>query len=158
WYDVDPETLVYRAQKDTAAGLPYVLEVACGQRADDDAGRQLLCGFNFAPALSVPFWDLHGLCGTADVNEDDPVTLMVHVTCPRLDATDRGKTAVTLPSEVAAAMRTLVQRATEPWTKLKAKVRREGKRRALAEERERRQHRPMSTKEACYRVMEQAYL
>ena len=46
WYDVDPETLVYRAQKGTTGELPYVLEVACGQRTAVDAGRELLCGFN----------------------------------------------------------------------------------------------------------------
>ena len=112
----------------------------------------------FTPALAVPFLDLAWLCGNADVNEDDPVALVVHVTCPRLDATDRGKTAVTLPDEVTAALRTLVAKAAEPWTKLKAKVRREGKQRALQAERERRQHRPMSTVRAAWQVMEAAYL
>src|SRR5262249_14395695 len=29
WYAVDPATLVYRAQKGTTAGRPYVLELAC---------------------------------------------------------------------------------------------------------------------------------
>src|SRR5215510_4824259 len=83
---------------------------------------------------------------------------MVHVACPRLDATDRGKGAVELPREVEEAMKTLVQKVTEPWTKLKAKVRREGKQRALQEERERRKHRPMSVKAAAWQVMEAAYL
>ena len=124
WYAVDPETIVYRTAKGITGGLPYCLEVACGCATDAEAERELLCGFNFTPALGVPFRDLPWICGTADVNEADPVTLVVHVTCPRLDATDRGKTAVTLPGEVTAAMRTLVAKAAEPWTKLKAKVRR----------------------------------
>ena len=158
WYAVDPETLVYRAQKGTTDGLPYVLEVACGQRTDADAGLELRCGFNFTPALGVPFRDLDWICGTADVTADDPVTLVVHVTCPRLDATDRGKTAVTLPVEVTAALRTLVAKVAEPWTTLKAKVRREGKQRALQAARERRLHRPMSVKEAAWQVMAAAYL
>jgi hypothetical protein len=157
-YAVDPETIVYRAQKGSTGGLPYSLEVACGRANDAEAGRRLLCGFNFTPALGVPFRDLPWLCGNADVNEDDPVTLVVHVTCPRLDATDRGKTAVTLPSEVTAAMRTLVTKVAEPWTKLKAKMRREGRQRVLQEERERRTARPMSVKEAAWQVMEAAYL
>jgi hypothetical protein len=157
-YAVDPETIVYRAQKGTTDGLPYSLEGACGCANDAEAGRLLLCGFNFTPALGVPFRDLPWLCGNADVNEDDPVTLVMHVTCPRLDATDRGKTAVTLPSEVTAAMRTLVTKVAEPWTKLKAKVRREGRQRALQEERERRKNRPMSVKEAAWQVIEAAYL
>jgi len=158
WYDVDPETLVCRAQKGSMDGLPYVLEVACGQRTEVDAGRELLCGFNFTPALGVPFPDLPWICGTADIEETDPVVLMVHVTCPRLDATDRGKTAVALPIEIKAAMRTLVQKAAAPWTKLKAKARREGKQRALQEDRERRRNRPMSVRAAAWRVMETAYL
>jgi hypothetical protein len=157
-YAVAPETIVYRAQKGTTDGLPYVLEVACGCANDGEARRQLLCGFNFTPALGVPFPNLPWICGSADVQEEDPVTLVVHVTCPRLDATDRGKTAVTLPEEIEDAMRALVEKAAEPWTKLKARVRRAGRQRALEEERERRQHRPMSTKEAAWRVMEAAYL
>jgi hypothetical protein len=157
-YAVDPASIIYRAQKGTTEGLPYSLEVACGYANDAEAGRQLLCGFNFTPALGVPFRDLPWLCGHADVNEDDPVTLVVHVTCPRLDATDRGKTAVALPAEVTTALRTLVTKVAEPWTKLKAKMRREGRQRALQEERERRQHRPMSVKEAAWQVMEAAYL
>src|SRR5262249_5165728 len=115
WDAVDPATLVYRAQKGTPARPPSVLELACGQRADADAGRELLCGFNFTPALGVPFQALPWACGTADVNEDDPVALVVHVTCPWLDTTDRGKTAVTLPDEVKEAMRTLVAKVAEPW-------------------------------------------
>jgi Protein of unknown function C-terminus (DUF2399) len=158
WYAVDPETIVYRAQKGTTGELPYVLEVTCGQQTDTNVGRELLCGFNFTPALGVPFQALPWACGTADVNEDDPVALVVHVTCPWLDTTDRGKTAVTLPDEVTAAMRTLVAKVAEPWTKLKAKIRREGKQRALQAERERRQNRPMSVKEAAWQVMEAAYL
>jgi hypothetical protein len=181
WYDVDPETLVYRVQKGTTGQepdapepdelgqpekeqdaprqqLPYILEVACAQKADPEAGRGLLCGFNFTPALDVPFRELAWICGNADVNEEDPIALVVHVTCPRLDATDRGKTAVALPDEVTAAMRTLVAKVAEPWTKLKAKVRREGKQRALQAERERRTARPMTVKDAAWQVMEQAYL
>jgi hypothetical protein len=157
-YAVDTDTIVYRTQKGTTDGLPYVLEVACGQRRVEDAARQLLCGFNFTPALGVPFAELPWICGTADVQTEDPVTLMVHVTCPRLDATDRGKTAVTLPGEVDAALRALVMKAAEPWTKLKAKVRREGRQRALEEDRERRKQRPISVKEAAWQVMEAAYL
>ena len=88
---------------------------------------------------------------------DDPVTLLVHVTCPRLDATNRGKTAVALPAEVSEALRTLVLKVAEPWTKLKAGPPR-GRRQALAEARERRTERPMSVKEAAWQVMEAAYL
>ena len=158
WYDVEPSTLTYRAVKGTTDNLPYVLEVACGWTETPRARLQRLGGFNFTPALGIPFPLLHELCDTAEMEGDDPVTLFVHVTCPRLDATDRGKTAVALPAEVSEALRTLVLKVAEPWTKLKAKVRREGRRQALAEARERRTERPMSVKEAAWQVMEAAYL
>ena len=158
WYDVEPSTLTYRAVKGTTDNLPYVLEVACGWTETPRARLQRLGGFNFTPALGIPFPLLHELCDTAEMDGDDPVTLLVHVTCPRLDATDRGKTAVALPAEVSEALRTLVLKVAEPWTKLKAKVRREGRRQALAEARERRTERPMSVKESAWQVMEAAYL
>jgi len=158
WYAVDPATLTYRAVKAVTDDVPYVLEVVCGWTETSDVERTLLGGFNFTPALDVPFRDLYTYCATADVTDDDPVTLMVHVTCPRLTPTDRGKGAVTLPDDVRAAMQTLVAKVTAPWAKLKAKVRRAGKQRALHEARERRQHRPMDTKTAAWQVMEAAYL
>jgi len=179
WHDVDPATIHYRALKETTEGLPYVVEVACGQRrpcvagagddgeddGEDAAGgeaaggdqRLLLCGFNFTPALGVPFARLYDWLGTADITSEDGVALVVHVTCPRLEATDRGKTAVTLPSAVEQTMKTLLLKVAEPWTRLKKKIREEGRQQALEEAEERRKHRPMSTKAAAWQVMPAAY-
>jgi DNA topoisomerase VI subunit B len=157
-YDVDPETLHYRSATGTTDGLPYVLEAACGWARDPGAGHTLRCGVNFAPALDVPWRHLYWWCDEADLGADDPVTLVVHVTGPGLQATDRSKREVALPAEMEDALQALVLKVAEPWTKLKAKVRREGKHLALQEERERRQHRPMSVKEAAWQVMEAAYM
>ena len=44
------------------------------------------------------------------------------------------------------------------WTKLKQQVRRAGRQQAILEARERRQQRPLSTKEAAWQVMEATYL
>jgi hypothetical protein len=176
WWDVDPQTIHYRAAKDTTEGLPYVVEIACGQRrrrvgdageggeddsedeADDVDQRHLICGFNFTPALGVPFPRLYDWLGAADITDDDGVALLVHVTCPQLGAMNRGKTAVTLPYAVERAMQALLREVAEPWTKLKKKIREEGRRQALEEAEERRKHRPMTTKAAAWQVMPDAYL
>jgi hypothetical protein len=176
WYDVDPATIHYRAAKDTTEGLPFVVELACGQRSlrheggeddgEDEEGheayrgdqRYLLCGFNFTPALGVPFARLYDWLGTADVTDEDGVALVAHVVCPRLEATDRGKTAVTLPGAVEQTMQTFLLRVAEPWTKIKKQIREEGRQQALEEAEERRKHRPMTTKAAAWQVMEAAYL
>jgi DNA topoisomerase VI subunit B len=157
-YGVDPDTLTYRCQKGVVDGLPYVLEVACGWPADAEEGTGVrLYGYNHAPALRTPFPQLEALCDQVEIDESDPVTLLVHLTCPRLDATDRGKTAVTLPDDIEEALKTQVERVTKRWTVLKRKLRQEG-RRALREDQERRKARAMTVKEAAWQVMEDAYL
>jgi DNA topoisomerase VI subunit B len=157
-YGVDPATLTYRCQKGVVEGLPYVLEVACGWPADAEEGTGVrLYGYNHAPALKTPFPQLEALCDQVEIDASDPVTLLVHLTCPRLDATDRGKTAVTLPAAITEALETQVERVTKRWTVLKRKLRQEG-RRALREDQERRKQRAMTVKEAAWQVMEDAYL
>ena len=81
----------------------------------------------------------------------------MHLTCPRLDATDRGKTAVALPEAIEDAVQAQVERVTKRWTALKRKFRQEG-RKALREEQERRKARSVTVKEAAWQVMAAAYL
>ena len=157
WYGVAAETTTYRCQKGTADGLPYVLELACGWGSDVGQVPRL-CGYNFAPCLRTPFPQLDTLCDDAEIDYNDPVTLFVHLTCPRLDATDRGKTTVALPSAITAALVENLPLVTKRWTALKKAIRREGRKQALQAEQARRQQRPMQVKEAAWQVMEAAYL
>ena len=156
-YGVDPDTLVYRCHKGVVDGLPYILEVACGWNHPEDGEGWQLYGYNHAPAIHPPFRQLADLCDRAELDVDDPVTLLVHLTCPRLDATDRGKTAVALPEAIEEALQAQVERVTKRWTALKRKFRQEG-RKALREEQERRKVRVVTVKEAAWQVMEAAYL
>ena len=160
-WGVDANTIRAGKTLGVAEHLPYVLEVACGWQTEDteeERGQQRCCGVNFAPTLGVPWPALYGWCDTAQLDDEDPVTLVAHITCPWLQATDRGKRAVTLPEKVEEEFQALVLKMVEPWTKLKAKIRREGRRHALAEERARQTTRPMTTKAAAWQVMEEAYL
>jgi DNA topoisomerase VI subunit B len=155
---VEADTLTYRRAKGVAEGLPYVLEVACGWRQDPEARRTLLYGYNHAPTLRTPFVRLPIWLQVAEIDPQDPVTLLVHLVSPRLEATDRSETSVTLPWALENVVQETVQKATQRWTKLKQHVRRAGRKQALLEERERRTQRPLSTKEAAWQVMEAAYL
>jgi hypothetical protein len=152
------DTVTYRCAKGVADGLPYILEMACGWGEDPEACRRLLYGYNHAPTLRTPFFRLPAWLQRADIEVADPVTVLVHLAYPRLEATDRGKTSVTLPWSLERVLEETFQKATQRWTKLKQHVRRAGRKQALQEARERRQQRPLSTKEAAWQVMEAAYL
>ena len=163
WYGAQEDTLTYRCQKGVADGLPYVLEVACGWQGaaaetEEERPRVSLCGYNFAPGLRTPFPQIETLCDDAEIDYDDPVVLFVHLTCPRLDATDKGKTSVVLPVAIAETLTATVPLVTKRWTALKKAMRRAGRRQALEDEQARRQQRPMTVKEAAWEVMTAAYL
>jgi Protein of unknown function C-terminus (DUF2399) len=154
---LDADTVTYQCVKGTAQGLPYVLELACGWDSEGASPGRRICGYNHAPALRSPFARLEGHCQSADLERQDPVTLLVHLVCPRLDAMDRGKTQVTLPGAIEAALGEAAKKVTRRWTALKAKIRRQSRHQALAEDKARRRQKPLSVKEAAWQVMEAAY-
>src|SRR5450759_5523627 len=63
--------------------------------------RRLLTGLNWSPTLVDPFRafsglgvGLSGLLGQLHVGPNDPVTVVVHLACPMLPFTDRGKSSL----------------------------------------------------------------
>lgn len=140
----------------TADGLPFVLEVAFGYLGYGDI-RRVTTGLNFSPTLGVPFAELEAALGDNRIDSHDPVEVVVHLACPRLEFTDDGKTRLRLPPEVGAALREAVAKV--------AKEHKKAKRRAeqLDEQAYRqaaRAHRlsHYGIKEACFAVIGQAYL
>jgi DNA topoisomerase VI subunit B len=88
------------ADVDESTGLPFVVEIAFAAR-DDDGSLQLLPGVNWSPALTDPFrllnsygLGLNGLLNSLHVGHDDAVTLALHLACPHLNYTDRGKSSL----------------------------------------------------------------
>ena len=88
------------ADVDEETGLPFVVETAFGVRSDDD-GLRLVTGINWAPTLVDPFRDLNKyglslgrLLGQLHISRDDPVTFVLHLACPHLNYTDRGKSSL----------------------------------------------------------------
>lgn len=159
-YRCAPESVTYRkAQGITAEGLPWVLEAAFGVFADEGR-RAVKVGLNWSPALRDPLPDLDDLLTEARLDYADPVILAVHLACPRLDYTDRGKSRLVLPSEVSEALAAMIRALTKAWKAAKRRADREDRvqERDLEDMRKRNRVRETSVKDAAYEVMEDAYL
>jgi hypothetical protein len=145
----------------TDAGLPYAIEVAFGY-CPDEAYRQLVTGVNSSPGIENPFRQIgyntfSGLLDRRYVRHGEPVIFILHYTCPRVDYTDRGKSAISLPWEVGIAIEDLVEKVTKAWHTQRKREEREASAR-----RQRRDRLIAATKttikDAAWEVMEAAYL
>jgi DNA topoisomerase VI subunit B len=166
WFEarhrVEPQSIQYRQVCGEAGGLPFILEVAFGIYTEEYAGcgRELTIGLNWAPVLQVPVHELSELMGEAQVNQRDPVAMALHIACPRLEFTDRGKSRLALPPEIGAALAKAVRLVTAEYTKEKRQADRAGRLRESQLERLRRDYRPRAwnIREAAFHVMREAYL
>jgi DNA topoisomerase VI subunit B len=111
------ETFRYRiVVGETSEEIPFVVEAAFAALSDDKA-RRLVLGINFAPALANPYRSIHtGYDGLETVladqrcGRDEPIVLILHLACARLDYQDRGKSAVAQDSMIADAISTAINR------------------------------------------------
>jgi DNA topoisomerase VI subunit B len=89
----------------TDDGLPCVVEFAfawCPEAKE----RRLITGVNWSPAIGNPFRQLGSYGISLDTvlsqqraDRDDPVILVLHVACPHVEYTDRGKSAIVITGE-----------------------------------------------------------
>jgi DNA topoisomerase VI subunit B len=93
-------TYQYKQVKSTAAGLPWVIEAAFAW-CPDSTTRRLITGVDWSPGIVNPFRDLGPYRQSLDtvlsqqrVDRDEPVIVLLHLACPRVEYTDRGKSAV----------------------------------------------------------------
>ena len=96
---VDPETVRYTKTSGVDDDVPFVVEMAFGIHADRTNERthqrEVTVGLNWSPALGVPAEEeLRSFLGAARVDPWDPVTMIVHIACPRFEWMDRGKSEV----------------------------------------------------------------
>jgi hypothetical protein len=90
-------------------GLPQVREVAFGYLGDDaDADRRIFAGLNWSAAIFNPFRTfgnsgegLEAYLTEQKVGAHEPVAFVLHVADPRVEYTDRGKTAVVIEGDGA---------------------------------------------------------
>lgn len=127
--DYDKVEYDKRFSVDTS-GLPCVTEAAfgwCGENGDDR--RMLLVGANCSPRISNPFRSfgssgegLETLLSKQRCGSDEPIVFAAHVTHPRIEYTDRGKTAIVVNadqegSSLAGDVMDTSKKVTNPWAK-----------------------------------------
>jgi DNA topoisomerase VI subunit B len=105
--DGDPDSFEYYLEEQTIGGVPYLAEVVFAH-APDAESRTLVTGLNFSPSVGGnpfhslgPLQSLDGLLSSQLAGPGEPVIVCVHLTAPRLDFLDRGKSSVALPREVS---------------------------------------------------------
>ena len=118
------ESFRYRRHPDTTqAGLPYAIEVAFAYCPGEPDQWRLVTGVNFSVGIGSPFErlgpfnSLASILGRQHVSRHDPVVLIVHYTCPRVDFADRGKGTLALPRDVAGEIVALVEAVTKDWAR-----------------------------------------
>jgi DNA topoisomerase VI subunit B len=99
-YGCEMKSFDYRQVRDTTDGLPWVVETAFGW-CPKIGQRLLITGVNWSPGIINPFRELGRFGQSLDTilsqqraDQDEPVVLMLHMACPRVAYTDRGKSAV----------------------------------------------------------------
>jgi hypothetical protein len=102
---VHEESFKYQAATGEADGLPWIVESAFGFCPESSAGRRIIAGVNFSVGIDNPFRSFRRYGGEgleAHLNQlraaaDEPIVVVLHFACPRVEFTDRGKTAVIVP-------------------------------------------------------------
>jgi hypothetical protein len=94
----------YRRVWDVTDDVPWIVETAFGGCPGAET-RRLVTGVNWSPGILNPFRELGRFGQSLDTilsrqraDRDEPVILVLHMTCPRVEYTDRGKSAVVVRS------------------------------------------------------------
>jgi DNA topoisomerase VI subunit B len=98
------ESFDYRKVTGETDSLPWVIETAFAWRPAAKA-RRFITGVNWSPGILNPFRELGRFGQSLDsileqqrAGRDEPVVLLLHIACPRVEYTDRGKSAVVIPN------------------------------------------------------------
>jgi DNA topoisomerase VI subunit B len=96
------ESFGYRKDVGETDGVPWVMETAFAWSPDAQR-RRLITGVNWSPGIVNPFRELGRFGQSLDsileqqrAGTDEPVVLLLHMACPRVEYTDRGKSAVVI--------------------------------------------------------------
>ena len=109
----DPKTFTYNRTVGETNGIPRVIEFAFGIHRDGLAAggrapsRKIISGVNWSPGINNPFRELgHGGVGLDAIlsevraNVSQPVIAALHLACPRVAYTDRGKSAIVVEGNI----------------------------------------------------------
>ena len=96
------ESFDYRKVIDTTDGVPWVVETAFGWCPEAES-RRLVTGVNWSPGIINPFREIGHFGQSLDTilsqqraDRDEPVILVLHMACPRVEYLDRGKSSVVI--------------------------------------------------------------
>jgi hypothetical protein len=109
---VSAETFRYRrVAGETDEQIPFVVEAAFACAPDSERPRRLVLGVNFAAALSNPYRSIYthydGLetrLAEQRCDAEQPIVLILHLVCARVDYQDRGKSSLVLDSTIRDAL------------------------------------------------------
>jgi DNA topoisomerase VI subunit B len=107
----DPKTFTYERRYGETGGVPHVIEFAFGVHRDGlvagrGPSRIVVTGVNWSPGINNPFRQLgrggqglDGILAEVRANTSQPVIAVLHLACPRVAYTDRGKSAIVIEGE-----------------------------------------------------------
>lgn len=123
-FGVVDESFDYRRVTGEDDGRPYVVEAAFGWLGDDaEDKRRLITGANWSPGIVNPFrvfgdgWGLDATLAANHAGPWEPVVFVLHLAMPRMEYTDRGKSAVVTTGPLGRAMAEVVLGVVKKWTK-----------------------------------------
>jgi Histidine kinase-, DNA gyrase B-, and HSP90-like ATPase len=108
----DPKTFTYKRSYGETNGVPRVVEFAFGIHRDgltagQGPSRKFITGVNWSPGINNPFRHLgrsgeglDAIMAEVRANTAQPVIAVVHLACPRVAYTDRGKSAIVVEGNV----------------------------------------------------------
>jgi Histidine kinase-, DNA gyrase B-, and HSP90-like ATPase len=107
----DRRTFTYNKTPGETGGVPRVVEFAFGIYAKGltaarGPNRKVITGVNWSPGINNPFRQLgrggvglDGILEQVRANTSQPVIAVLHLACPRVTYTDRGKSAIVVEGE-----------------------------------------------------------
>jgi DNA topoisomerase VI subunit B len=109
----DPKTFTYNRTIGETNGIPRVIEFAFGIHRDGLAvagrvpSRKIITGVNWSPGINNPFRQLgrggiglDAILSEVRANTSQPVIAALHMACPRVTYTDRGKSAIVVEGDI----------------------------------------------------------
>jgi hypothetical protein len=95
------ESFQYKRTGGCTDNIPWVIETAFGWCPEEGSRRRLVTGVNWSGSIVNPFRVLGRFGASLDTilsqqraDADEPVILVLHMACPRVEYLDRGKSSV----------------------------------------------------------------
>jgi hypothetical protein len=110
----DPRTFTYNRSLGETDGLPRVVEFAFGIHhkgllAGNTPDRRVITGVNWSPGINNPFRQLgrygeslDSILAEARASTSQPIIAALHLACPRVNYSDRGKSALVIEGDGSA--------------------------------------------------------